>query len=231
MEFKGQLEGFPKEIVEKMLDYQHRQGNKKNISIFENNVSKGFIWDETEEGYEFWEQVIKKEDFYVFFKKYPRTDQPSVEDIIEMYKDVHSVACVFEGCETDISNSTKGMFHSNHGDVIFRRDKWDDPTWLYSVEKNEYAEIVETKKSQEFKEITSSIHELLKHKNKQYGNAALEPLNIFSGKCKVGQRIDDKLARVRNSESLRKNDIADLMGYLVLTCTEKGWNNFNEFMD
>lgn len=82
-----------------------------------------------------------------------------------------------------------------------------------------------------FGNILSSIERLLDHKNKNYGNAALEPLEIFAGKTKVGQRLDDKLSRVKNAEGLRKNDIADLLGYLVLVCKEKGWDNFDEFMD
>lgn len=82
-----------------------------------------------------------------------------------------------------------------------------------------------------FGDILNSIERLLDHKNKNYGNAALEPLEIFAGKTKVGQRLDDKLSRVKNAEELRKNDIADLLGYLVLVCKEKGWDNFDEFMD
>jgi hypothetical protein len=83
-----------------------------------------------------------------------------------------------------------------------------------------------------FKEILLSLNSLLDYKNKKYGNAALEPLGIFEGKCKVGQRLDDKLARIKNSEKqLQKNDVADLIGYLTLVCVENGWNNFDEFKD
>ena len=83
----------------------------------------------------------------------------------------------------------------------------------------------------EFKTITDSIASLLEYKNEKYGNAALEPLNIFTNKTQVGQRIDDKLARIKNSDELRKNDVADLIGYLLLECKFKGWNNFDEFKD
>lgn len=71
----------------------------------------------------------------------------------------------------------------------------------------------------------------MEHKNKLYGNSALEPMQVFEGKCKVGQRVDDKLARIKNSDELRKNDVADLMGYLTLICVEKGWKSFDEFKD
>src|SRR5690606_11496641 len=86
-------------------------------------------------------------------------------------------------------------------------------------------------KKGEFDDILDSLRRLLNHKNKQYGNSALQPMNVFSGKCKVGQRIDDKLARVANSKELRTNDLVDILGYLVLICKEKGWDNFDEFLD
>ena len=83
----------------------------------------------------------------------------------------------------------------------------------------------------DFKTITDSIASLLEYKNEKYGNAALEPLKIFTNKTQVGQRIDDKLARIKNSDELRKNDVADLIGYLLLECKFRGWNNFDEFKD
>jgi hypothetical protein len=85
--------------------------------------------------------------------------------------------------------------------------------------------------SPDFKKITDSIAELLIYKNIKYGNAALKPMNIFQGKCKVGQRLDDKLARVKNNAELQKNDVADLIGYLTLVCVEKEWDSFDEFKD
>lgn len=83
----------------------------------------------------------------------------------------------------------------------------------------------------DFKTITDGIADLLKYKNKKYGNSALNPLNIFNGKSKVGQRADDKLSRIQNSDKLAKNDIVDLIGYLVLICEENDWRTFDEFKD
>ena len=83
----------------------------------------------------------------------------------------------------------------------------------------------------EFGEITASLLDLLKHKNRNYGNAAIDPIRVFTGKCNVGNRLDDKLSRVKASEELRKNDIVDLLGYLVLACRERGWKSFDEFKD
>lgn len=70
----GDLVGFPKEIIARMLECQAEQGNKKDISVFEENrtsYDKGFLWNRTEEGSMFWDKVIDKRKFYLFFEKYP----------------------------------------------------------------------------------------------------------------------------------------------------------------
>jgi hypothetical protein len=82
-----------------------------------------------------------------------------------------------------------------------------------------------------FSETLNNLADLLKYKNTKYGNSALEPLEIFGNKCKVGTRLDDKISRVKNSNELKKNDIADLIGYLTLICVENNWSNFDEFKD
>ena len=82
--------------------------------------------------------------------------------------------------------------------------------------------------------ITASLNSLLKEKNKRYGNAALEPLGIFSkldGSQGIGVRLDDKLSRIKNSHTLRRNDVADIMGYLVLLCAANDWIDFSDLID
>ena len=81
--------------------------------------------------------------------------------------------------------------------------------------------------------ILTSIKSVLLEKNKRYGNSALEPLNIFSKheQTGIGQRLDDKLARIKNSDELRKNDVFDLLGYIILLCIKKTWTNFDELID
>lgn len=84
--------------------------------------------------------------------------------------------------------------------------------------------------------VTKSLADLLVAKNTKYGNSALEPLRVFAaaelnatqGIC---QRLDDKLGRIKNSHHLRKNDVVDIMGYLVLLCVAEGWTNFDELID
>lgn len=73
---KGDLKGFPKEIIVYMLKYQEEQGNKKDISVFEENRTRceGFVWHKTKEGYWFWDEVIREKNFDLFFEKYPKQD-------------------------------------------------------------------------------------------------------------------------------------------------------------
>ena len=76
---KGQLEGFPKEIIARMLECQEEQGNKRDVTVFEILIRTsadlyGFSWNKTKEGYEFWYEVIDKKDFNLFFEKYPKKD-------------------------------------------------------------------------------------------------------------------------------------------------------------
>lgn len=95
----------------------------------------------------------------------------------------------------------------------------------------QYYTIQEKDNTTQFHKVLSSLADLLQYKNEKYGNSALEPLEIFGNKSKAGTRLDDKLARIKNSTSLKKNDIADCIGYLSLICVENGWDNFDEFKD
>ncbi len=84
------------------------------------------------------------------------------------------------------------------------------------------------------KQTCDSLNRLLQEKNKRYGNSALEPLGVFNKKSAsdgIMVRLDDKLMRVKNSNELRKNDVSDIMGYLILLCVDKGWNDFDDLID
>jgi hypothetical protein len=67
-----------------------------------------------------------------------------------------------------------------------------------------------------------NLAEMLKAKNRAYGNSFADPANIF---CKLPAmeqlkvRIDDKLNRIakgQNLEAVQEDTILDLIGYLVL---------------
>ena len=66
-----------------------------------------------------------------------------------------------------------------------------------------------------------AISDLLKSKNKAYGNTALNPTNIFSklsASEAICARIDDKLARINNKgiNDETEDTVDDLIGYLLL---------------
>lgn len=70
--YKGELEGFPKEVVERMLFWQEKQFGVRDIKVFEKDATaghpkKGFVWSDTTEGYEFWKKVIRYRNFDRFY--------------------------------------------------------------------------------------------------------------------------------------------------------------------
>ena len=82
--YKGQIKGFPEEVVNRMLYEQQLKGNKKNIIVFERNKGQnkeggGFTWFNTEDDRKkpnFWYDVIILEKFDLFFEHYPTTKPP-----------------------------------------------------------------------------------------------------------------------------------------------------------
>lgn len=112
-------------------------------------------------------------------------------------------------------------------------DKIKDEINKLLIENNDGSTIITTFEKN-LNSILNSISKFLKEKNKRYGNSALEPSNMFfKGNSEEGLRIriDDKLKRIKNSDVLRKNDIVDLIGYLIILCITKKWFTFDEFID
>ena len=69
--------------------------------------------------------------------------------------------------------------------------------------------------------IIKEISDLLKSKNKAYGNSALKPAKIFSqldATESLCSRIDDKLMRIKNRgiNDATEDTVDDLIGYLLL---------------
>ena len=69
--------------------------------------------------------------------------------------------------------------------------------------------------------ILKEISDLLKSKNKAYGNSALKPAKIFSqldATESLCSRIDDKLMRIKNRgiNDATEDTVDDLIGYLLL---------------
>ena len=100
--YNGELKGFPKEVVDWMLEQQVKQGNQKNIAIFEresssNKSNGGFDWDTT--GHEiginnFCSEVIRNKNFDLFFKVFPKKlPYPKVMLVSDTYEHLNSPLC------------------------------------------------------------------------------------------------------------------------------------------
>lgn len=71
----------------------------------------------------------------------------------------------------------------------------------------------------ELDEVLNEVRAMLIQKNQAYGDAALNPVRIFSKVDPMEQlkvRIDDKLSRLARGENAGEDVIHDLLGYLVI---------------
>lgn len=73
----GDIEGFPIEVVQKMVDEQVKQGNPADVNVFQQcrvmpSSGYGFNWNKTQDGHDFWWEVIENINFARFFEKYPK---------------------------------------------------------------------------------------------------------------------------------------------------------------
>lgn len=79
----GEIKDFPIEVVQEMVNEQVMQGNNADVGVFTKNVGAsknngGFDWCYAIMGFNFWDNVIYRKDFNLFFKKYPKK-QYSIE--------------------------------------------------------------------------------------------------------------------------------------------------------
>jgi len=78
------------------------------------------------------------------------------------------------------------------------------------------------KSQKEIRQVMDEVTELVLAKNRQYGDSALDPVNIFAKGDPtqlIRVRIDDKLNRlIQGDDSIEADEdiIKDLMGYLCL---------------
>lgn len=73
----GEIADFPIEVVERMVYEQINQKQEPNPTVFalKNSAALdegGFSWALTEDGYTFWEKVVRYKDFDIFFSRYPK---------------------------------------------------------------------------------------------------------------------------------------------------------------
>ena len=143
---------------------------------------------------------------------------------IEDFKNTNDSYCRFplicEDCRFYIggicalTDMTAINFIKEYADFTIKDDK-----------KSDYP-ITLTESQKEISEVVDGIKETLLTKNALYGNSILLPLRISSKKetteTDIPARLDDKLSRIKNSQNLRVNDIADLIGYSVLLLVQMG---------
>jgi len=94
--------------------------------------------------------------------------------------------------------------------------------------------MIELNTQEKIELLFDNFKEFLKEKNKRYGNSALNPIQIFSKKDANNQicnRLDDKLSRIKNSNTLRKNDVSDVFGYITLLMIQNNWTDFKDLLD
>lgn len=141
-----------------------------------------------------------------------------VNDFLGIDKDSISKA---EELEFEIDTLMELMRLTNNAKTICSAD-W--PTESHMGEKKHRCTTAITVPDK-ITSLFDALKTLVLYKNEKYGNAALEPLGIFSklnAKASILIRLDDKLRRVQNSDEIRTNDISDLIGYLVLLLVQTG---------
>lgn len=142
--YKGQIEGFPQKIVEKMLEYQVEQGHPKDISVFEyhkgsGTSGKGFFWQNTPEGNEWWTKIIVNNDYDLFFEKYP-----SKEIISYKLKEDSNIQQAYYGITNRGIKTDPKVGDIKYNDTYYHKfkslgvlDLWFDP--VYKEEKPKFS--------------------------------------------------------------------------------------------
>lgn len=88
-------------------------------------------------------------------------------------------------------------------------------------------------------DVCEQLKKLLLHKNKKYGNSAIEPIRIFVPEgaklYNIESRLDEKLSRVieevSNTTHPKPGDVVDIAGYCVLWLVKNDVLDFKEWMD
>ena len=131
------------------------------------------------------------------------------------------------GMTVDYTNKYGGCYmNMKYACAIFSKRLVEDNPKKWQLIKDKDSESTD-----EFKDIYQSLLNMQRIKDAKYGNSALKPLEIFAKHHNYGSRLDEKLARIKHSDELHKNDVADLIGGLVLICKDKGWTNFDDLID
>lgn len=116
----GEIAGFPIEVVQKMLEYQVKQGNKEDVKVFQSDscagqLTKGFSWFNTIEEAAFWYNVISLKQFDVFFAKYPKNGYVYIyQDDTKKGKDIINTLIKYGGVDSlKLAGESKDTIYYN----------------------------------------------------------------------------------------------------------------------
>lgn len=103
----GQINGFPIEVVQMMVERQYEQCSICNIEVFQRNVTassigNGFTWGRTREGQMFWDNVISNRNFNEFFDMYPHYKEFAIYIVNGNESNLRDAVCSAFGLKTGL---------------------------------------------------------------------------------------------------------------------------------
>lgn len=79
--FKGDLKGFPVEIVDRMIVCMKLEDSELTdsecVNYLQQSIHCAFEWCNTIEGSDFWSRVVSERDFTIFVNRYPKQESKS----------------------------------------------------------------------------------------------------------------------------------------------------------
>lgn len=126
-DIKGDINGFPIEVVQAAVERGAAQGNEPRqvIESLQWSRTSGFTWQRTPEGHHFWSKVMDCRDFTVFFERFPR----SIEDGIyyfRVYAGIVTPAHPVRRIRTYTRNANKFARKAHVGDIYYMVIEGDD---------------------------------------------------------------------------------------------------------
>lgn len=109
----GDIEGFPIEIAQAIINHQYEQYGFNDIGLLQKDILGVFTWYTTLEGHIFWNRVISEKKFDLFFKEYPKKEimnDKTYKVTRQQMGEIYSIACL--EWKDKISNITSEYFSS-----------------------------------------------------------------------------------------------------------------------
>jgi|SRR5690554_6120698 len=122
----------PVEIQERMLLEQEKQGNKRNPDIFRKRFHaaaehEGFDWNKTEDGSDFWLDILTEGYFDCFFERYPKK-----EELLEKNTKTYPRIMEVSNFENFLNSVVRVVLMEKNGKYI----TWKNASTLEEAEKS-----------------------------------------------------------------------------------------------